>query len=824
MTKKIDKAALKKFIVKCVAVIVIFGLLAAFLQILWAKGAIRSSADSSDIVEGKPLTVGEWKEYEFSYLTNGTPDNYTDDTIDYAGYKVAAEGSHYQLLYHEKDGSVLVRDKRSEGYSAADQSTGYIWSSILDPAKNAIDNLNDLWRRKISSLIIVNVYNTQKNTSDGEYQLFMGGDYNGKNYPAAKMKIDTFANGIEVTYAYEAQFIQVTVRITLENDVLRVEIPQEKIIEQGNYKITKIDVMPMFACVRTNKTDGYVFYPDGSGAISYFSKDNVRESGTTYRWCVYSEAAGETIKHGESSYRPNYTDILDGIDSGVKNVSLPVFGIREDDDHACFAIIDDGSADATICYDPGGYVIAQNRIYSSFTYRRGIDLQAIGGYGISKTSVSDAAKFESEIQQKDVSILYNFLGSHEDQESADYSGMAATYRKYLIDKGLLNDKIAEGDKMKVGVDLFCGVYEEQALADNYIAMTTYSEAEDILKELKETLGDNVRISTALYGWQKGGYGSDPLVSKPASGLGGSSGLKKLAKTAKDLGVDLALNVNPVDMSTGKFTARTDAVYLASRLPMNTWTMNDATQYARSYKKMFKGYLNDYAKYAKDLGVSLNIEQLGTLFYVDYNKNNALTEGKAFTSRDTAFDYVQAELAKLASTASYWTESNFYTIKDASRITDLDYTHSQYDISNEAVPFYQMVVHGYIPYSSVPGNLSHDINWMELKWAEYGYMPYFLLSDENAAQLKYTDANWLYSCKYAEWKDDLINAVKSMLDNHLDEVWNATMVKHTRLDKTVEVYAVEYDNGKVLYVNYASSDYTYNGVTIPAMSYVLLDKN
>jgi len=819
MWKKIDKAALVKTLVRYAATILI---LAILVLLVLANCDIRSSADVSNEADGKKLSVGEWKDYEFSYLSNGTEGVYTDDSLDYNNYKVAAEGDCYQLLYHEKDGSIIVRDKRSEGYSATDKSTGYMWSSILDPSQNDIDTLNELWRRKISSLIIINVYNSKKNTSDGEYQVFMGGDYKGKDYNAAKMKIDTLSNGIEVTYAYEAQYIQVTVRITLENDVLRVEIPQEKIVEQGNYKITKIDVMPMFGCVRTNKTDGYVFYPDGSGAISYFSKDNVRENGTTYKWCVYSDAAGETQKLGESSYRPSYTDINESIESGVKNVSLPVFGIRESDEHACFAIIENGSADATVCYDPGGYVIAQNRIYSSFTYRRGIDLSTIGG--TIQEAATDSAKFETEIQKKDVTVLYNFLGKNSDQESADYSGMAATYRKYLLQKNLLNDVISDTDKMQVGVDLFMGIYEEQALADNYVAMTTYGEAEDILKELSEAFGDKVQISTALYGWQKGGYGADPLVAKAASGLGGNGGLKKLVKTAKNLNVNLALNVNPVDLYTGKYTARTDAVYLASKLPMQAQGV-----YARSYKNMFNGYLDDYTSYAEDLGVSLNIERLGRIFYGDYNKNNALTEGTSFTSRNTAYAYLTEQLASLSAKVKYWTESNLYAIQSANRITDLDYTHSQYDISNEAVPFYQMVVHGYLPYSSVPGNLSHDITWMELKWAEYGYMPYFLLSDENAADLKYTDANWLYSCKYSEWKQDLLNAVSHMLDNHLDEVWNATMLKHTRMDKLVEVYAVEYDNGKVLYVNYSAGEYTVtteagNTVTVPSMSYVLLDKN
>ena len=240
--------------------------------------------------------------------------------------------------------------------------------------------------------------------------------------------------------------------------------------------------------------------------------------------------------------------------------------------------------------------------------------------------------------------------------------------------------------------------------------------------------------------------------------------------------------------------------------------------------MFESYLPAYVNYAKNLGVALNIEKLGWWLYNDYSVLNAM-------SRNDAYNYIIDELAKIATNGvAYWTESNFYTIGSADRITALDYTHSQYDISNEAVPFYQMVVHSYIPYSSVPGNLAHDLNWMELKWAEYGYMPYFLLSEGDAAELKYTSANWLYSSKYSKWKEEVIEVSKNMTEK-LGSVWNSEMAEHKRLDSFIEVYSTRYANNKIVYVNYSSSDYTYeyvsaNGetvtVVIPASDYIVLD--
>lgn len=816
MTKQ-EKIEIRKSIIRYAIYVLI---LVAIVVSIFCFCDIHSSAEDEAKVNGTTLDTANMYQYTSSYLDNGTED-YTDDILDYDNYKIAYNSDNYQLLYHEKDASIIVRDKNSEGYVENDYSTGYMWTSTVDTSKKDLEKVEAVWRRKISSLIIPYAYDANNNKAAIDTPFYLEGDYvhtdGTMKYDPAKMSIKPIeGKGIEVTFAYETAYLQLSVRIFMEDDILHVEIPKDSIVEQGNWRLTKVDILPMFGCVENDQTSGYVFYPDGSGAISYFNEENVRETGTSYMWRIYSESPGEKPKIGEETTRLNYTDLIQNKESGVKSVSLPVFGIREDDDHALFGIIDKGSADCAITYVPSGYVVPINCIYNTVSYRRAMDLKAIGGYGIAANSSqknADSAKYETNIEAKDISVLYNFLGTGE----ANYSGMAKTYREYLIENNLITDVITD-NIMQVGVDLFMGIYEEQTLADAYVAMTTYEQAESILSDLNTELGSNVKITSALYGWQSGGYGADPLAAKAASGLGGTAGLKALTKKAQELNVTLALNVNPVDMYSGDFTARTDAVYLATNLPMVS-----QNGYARNYKSMFEDYLPAYVSYAKELGVSLNIEQLGWLIYNDYSKSGM--------NRTDAYAYIMEQLNAIkADGVNYWAESNRYTLSGTSRITDLAYTHSQYDISNEAVPFYQMVIHGYIPYSSAPGNLSHDLAWLELKWAEFGYMPYFLFSEEDAADMKYTEANWLYSCKYADWKESAMGVMKRMAER-TSCVWNDTIVGHERLDKFLEVYATYYESGHAVFVNYTDSDYTSTytttsgstaTVTIPAMDYVVVD--
>ena len=91
------------------------------------------------------------------------------------------------------------------------------------------------------------------------------------------------------------------------------------------------------------------------------------------------------------------------------------------------------------------------------------------------------------------------------------------------------------------------------------------------------------------------------------------------------------------------------------------------------------------------------------------------------------------------------------------------TSSNYFITDENVPFYQMVVHGSIPYSSDPGNLSYDLRYHVLKWVEYGCMPYFELTFQKSINLKNTEYSRLFTSYYSQWNDviaDVYNELNS----------------------------------------------------------------
>ena len=228
---KIDKTALRKSIIKFAAWIVVLALL---VLLVLSNCDIRSSSEAAGNVNYEALDTSEMSTYDFTYQDDDG--DYRNDALDYDGYKVVYDSNAYQLLYHPLDASIMVRDKNSEGYEEHDYSTGYMWTSTVDLSKKPLEKLYEMWRRKVSSLIILHVYDANRNSGAIDTAVYLAGDYHtgaDKTYDNAKMSITEIEGGFEVTFAYEKHYIQLSVRIYMKDDVLHVEIPQESIIEQG---------------------------------------------------------------------------------------------------------------------------------------------------------------------------------------------------------------------------------------------------------------------------------------------------------------------------------------------------------------------------------------------------------------------------------------------------------------------------------------------------------------------------------------------------------------------------------------------------------------
>ncbi len=159
--------------------------------------------------------------------------------------------------------------------------------------------------------------------------------------------------------------------------------------------------------------------------------------------------------------------------------------------------------------------------------------------------------------------------------------------------------------------------------------------------------------------------------------------------------------------------------------------------------------------------------------------------------------------------------NMYTWASASLIRDVSLTSSMDNLFDESVPFYQMVLHGYIPYFSEPLNQVSNYEVTVLKLIETGTNPSFLWMYKDNTVLKGTDYSSYYSVNYAYWIDKAA-ALYAELNEVLGDCVTSNIVSHDRPSE--EVCRTIYDNGVCIYVNYGTEDATVDGVIVPTLGY------
>lgn len=159
------------------------------------------------------------------------------------------------------------------------------------------------------------------------------------------------------------------------------------------------------------------------------------------------------------------------------------------------------------------------------------------------------------------------------------------------------------------------------------------------------------------------------------------------------------------------------------------------------------------------------------------------------------------------------------LKNASVLYDLPESNSGNSAMTCAIPFYQMIVHGSVPYcGTVPGNMASDYQTEKLKWIEYGSEPYFVLTYESSDLMKNTYVTDAYATDYEQW----IEAAAECADEFSGKLAftaDSVMVSHEYLSD--DLVRVKYDNGSSIIINYSSEEQTADGVDVPAEDYVVI---
>lgn len=686
-------------------------------------------------------------------------ENYTlklsEEEVAALGYEKIGENEELVLYFESESFSVLLKNKK----------TGYFWSSnaeFLDESETRTDYRTGLW---VGYVITANITR----------------NYTTKNLLGEKAKV-SYANlpgkeGVRARVDFENLGFVFEIDLYLEGADFVVQIDNEKIEENNpRYRLIMIQVFPYFGSARQDKYPGYMFIPDGSGALVRF-----REPVADYYYAKYYGA-----DYG-------YVDA-----AANRELTLPVFGMIHDvDENGFLGIIESGDTCADLSANFWGY---RNNNYFWITplfnfrefYTNVID-----------RSESGAPTVSEKRNPADLKIRYRILSGQE----ADYVGMARAYQSFLLERGELAQQ--EGrDSIPLALDFLMAETEPAFLFERRVKMTTPEQALAIYRDLRDEGITNQRLN--FLGWSKSGF-VDAGPYKVRLNYSEKS-YRKLFEEIKANGDAFYFLVEYV--RTSKKATRPGSADLARRMSK---TKMELKLYRTLSEQVSVNFLRPEASLEMALadrerfrskGIeNLAFQSLGNTLFSHYEN------GRRHHREESLKHYL--ELASAYRKSAFYSP-NAYMFRHASEYYQLPLYNSQHHFFTDLVPFLPIVLKGFLECYSPYLNFNALGKEQILNLIDFGVNPSYIITWEATTKLLYTRANHYYSTRYADFREQILETYHYM-NNALKAVHGSAVVAREVLDDGV--VKVSYENGRSIYINYSSKPYR-GEVNIEAEDYLV----
>lgn len=733
------------------------------------------------------MWYGGYKKYlgSYEYEQGGAFTPVPEAKSDVPGYELVCENEFLKLYTDTKTANIAVYDKR-------DGSITY--SNPQNPEEDSIANAANI--NYLKSQLVVQYYNADVRSSN----------YDSYSQSVAKGQYSTegIANGIRYIYQIgdlAGAYVEVPLEYRLEQDKLVVSIPVSGISEYGDCYLYRIQLLRYMGAAH-NTEDGYMVVPNGSGSLIYFN--NGKTSADNYAQYVYD------IDPMVSTY----TTL-----ENVSSAKLPVFGICRTD-RSMLVTVEDGATTALITASVSGSYNDYNYAYPTFVLRNIDNLRMFGN------STTDVYVMEPDLYDINMQVSYAFPG----EDYQGYAGLANYYRERLIAEGVLTPDKTGGD-IPFYYDVIAGVKETaHFLGTQYLhtfSMTSFGQAKEMAEALSQDGITNQVMN--LQGWFNGGYYHNaPHNIKVPLKLGGKSGLEKLEDAINGLGgrlyVDVAFQRVTFADDGFNYNAESSRYYgsgfVAAFGQVNPTTLRNTsgldyyeTRYDLLSPKFLPRYVSKFAKKIKKYDVGgISLRDLGNVLTSDKKRTEII-------NREEALDVVlgQFELLKGTGKRLMTSEANAYSFAYSTDIINVPITDNSYAIVDESIPFYEMVIHGCISYSTELLNYEdeEDMTGVVLQMIEAGASPHYVFTWKDSSEMKDTGLNRYYATTFDTWKGEAVE-IYNRVNEALKHVSGAMIVNHEILDGGVR--KITYDNGVTIYINYGSETQKADGMEIPAMSY------
>ena len=103
--------------------------------------------------------------------------------------------------------------------------------------------------------------------------------------------------------------------------------------------------------------------------------------------------------------------------------------------------------------------------------------------------------------------------------------------------------------------------------------------------------------------------------------------------------------------------------------------------------------------------------------------------------------------------------------------------------------------------------------------EGGSAPKFSLMYNDSSLLSQTEQENYFAVDYSYWKDRIVKYYNDY-QTFFNATKDAVITEHELYDRNEYLRVVTYSNGAKVYFNYSDVDETIDGVSVPALSYVI----
>ena len=746
----------------------------------------------------------------------------------------------YEKLY-ETDGAVYYFREDRDIIAVLDKESGYLWKTGLDaPAAKKLrakamgasteeefeelenmpveDNMNEIYTDMANSLITVEYRSPESLESLKK----ISSASSGSESALQKLEENRFCLDVD----FKEIDLQMKVYITFGEKKIQYHIPYDEFTGEGTKSMTTLYLTPFLGAnggqlLRFNRESGeydiverkdappgYAFVPDGSGALIRFQDNSA----------IFRQYTGDVYGSDVSQWEYYNAMLTDAMP--LKDPVMPVFGVALGNDQAAFvAYADEGAEYMSIICTPEENTTYYTWTCPQFTYN-------LRYHQVFNKAGDGYFQMMEEPNAFDISMTYEFLSGDGSgsTEAADYVGMALTYRKHLIEEGILTEGNEDLEEPSGGVpirlDFLMSDAKSGVVGLENVVMTT---AEDVRGILADVMDNGIRnINCGLQGWQKKGVTfSRPDTRKYSSVIGSGSDFENLMTDFSEMGVDISFQEDYVTINKTMMSYFDNAVK-----HINSWysyvdksnllpPTAPVTQFGYARPERSVKWLEEQYEHAKGIADSMTIGGIGSILTGDYADSGHTTVSGTMA-------LYQEQLGAMKEVKKNIKNPGMYLWQYTDRYLQAPVGHSQYIFETDAVPFLQLVLNGtmevYAPYANFSFYTQTDI----LKMIDYNLSPSFILTQEPSWKLADTVSADLYSTEYSLYKS-LIQEVYSQVNAALGQVKGFRWVDRLVAADGVIVNVYEKDGQvKRIIINYTDDPVTMEGVETAPKSALVTD--